>query len=487
MKILEVSSEVAPFARTGGLGDVLGALPRALAKLGHEVTVCMPRYAHLPLPEQVLGRPDWSLPIPVGGKTTDVTLAVHKERRSKVTYWFIENEHYFHRDHLYRDPDTGDDFVDNDERFIVFCRSVLEAARRFDWKPDLIHCHDWQAGLVPVLLKSAYVSDAMFADVKSVLTIHNLGYQGVFDAKTFPKIGVPDDLFYAVTGPLEFFGKVNYLKGAIVMADKVTTVSRQYAEEIQSSEEIGAGLQDVLRQRSDDLSGIVNGVDYTVWSPSRDKKAPYRFNLANLSGKRMVKVELLNKAGLPVRDRAPLIGIISRLADQKGFDLIAEAADDLFKLDIQMILLGTGDATYHKLFQDLQKRYPDQLKAYLTFDDDLAHWIEAGADMFLMPSRYEPCGLNQMYSLKYGTVPIVRRVGGLADTVVDYDASNQSGTGFVFDEYTAEAMMAAVGRAIDLYERKRPWMKLMKNGMRRDFSWDASARQYAALFEGLVS
>jgi starch synthase len=487
LRILEVSSEVAPFARTGGLGDVLGALPAALARQGHEVVVCMPKYKQVSSAGMKIIQLDWTVPIPVGDNQYDMTAGLSKNRRTKVTYCFIRNDRLFGRDELYRDLSTGNDYSDNDERFIFFARSVIEAIKKRDWKPDIVHCHDWQAALIPVYLESLYRNDPFFAGVKTVLTIHNLGYQGVFAAETFKKIGVSDELFYAVTGPLEFFGKVNFLKGGVVMADKISTVSHSYAQEIQSTDEFGAGLQDVLRSRSADLTGIVNGVDYTVWSPTRDKKVPYRYNLANLSGKKKTKIELINKAGLPVRDTTPLIGIISRLADQKGFDLIEEAADRLFAMDIQMILLGTGDEKYHVLFTDLEKKYPDKLKVYLTFDDSLAHWIEAGADMFLMPSRYEPCGLNQLYSLKYGTVPIVRKVGGLADTVVDFDPSTGNGTGFVFDDYSADAMLEAVGRAVDFFSHKRPWMKLMKAGMRQDFSWASSAVKYAELFDSLIS
>jgi starch synthase len=487
LKIVQVASEVAPYARTGGLGDVIGALPRALARQGHELMVCMPRYGQIDAGRLPLVEPAWKAAIPIGKLQHDLSVATVRDRRAKVTHCFIANEHYFDRPELYRDPSTGKDYVDNDERFIFFALAVFETLKRMNWKPDVIHCHDWQAALVPVYLKSVFASDPFFDGVRCLLTIHNLAYQGVFPPESFRKIGVKDELFYAVTGPLEFFGKVNFLKAGIVLADKITTVSRRYAEEIQSSDEYGAGLQDVLRERRSDLTGIVNGVDYTVWSPSRDRVIPYRYNLANLSGKKKTKIELLNKAGLPVRDTAPLVGIISRLADQKGFDLIAEAADRLFAMNLQMVVLGTGEQKYHDLFTELQERYPDRLRVYLKFDDNLAHWIEAGSDIFLMPSRYEPCGLNQLYSLKYGTVPVVRRVGGLYDTVVDYDPGTQSGTGFVFEPYEADAMLAALQRAVELFEHKRPWMRLLKNGMQQDFSWDAAARNYSQLYQNTIS
>ncbi len=486
MRILEVSSEVAPFARTGGLGDVLGALPRALAKLENEVIVAMPRYESIDFDKHRLVRQNWTMPITVGDKTYPLEVDIIRNHRTKIHYWMIHNEKLFGRSELYRDIKTGKDYVDNDDRFIFFNRAVLEIAKKLGWRPDVIHCHDWQAALIPAYVKTGFGDDRFFENVKTVLTIHNLAFQGTFPADTFPKLGLPEDLFYAMTGPFEFFGNVNFLKSAVMLADKVTTVSEQYAKEIQTSVEFGAGLDGVLTQRSHDLSGIVNGVDYLVWSPSRDNHLPYRYSMANLGGKRKSKIELLGKAGLPIRENTPLVGVISRLADQKGFDLIAEAADEMFSMNLQMILLGTGEKEYHRLFTALQKKYPDKLKVYLAFDDSLAHFIEGGSDIFLMPSRYEPCGLNQLYSLKYGTVPVVRKVGGLADTVEDYNPETTEGTGFVFEEYTSEAMLEALSRAVTLFAQKRPWKKLAKAGMQQDFSWDVSAGKYLRLFETLM-
>lgn len=485
MKILVAASELAPFSKTGGLGDVVGALPKALADLGHEVITYSPRYGSIDentFPMEIL---DWRIDIPVDQKKQPLTVAVFKDRVSGIYNYFINNENYFDRRELYLDAKTGNDYIDNDERFIFFCRGVLEAARKTGFKPDIIHVHDWQAGLIPVYLKTHYDHDSFFGDVKTVLTIHNLAYQGQFDQERFRKLNLAWELIYA-TGPFEFYGKMNFLKAAIHYADKITTVSPRYAKEIQSSPELGCGLQDVLKNRSTDLLGILNGVDYTVWSPSRDQHLPYTYHINNLSGKRMNKVELLGEAKLPIRDKTPLIGLISRLVDQKGFDLIAEAAERLFDMNIQMILVGTGEERYHQLFTHLQNKYPDKLRVYLTFDETLAHRVEAAADVFLMPSRFEPCGLNQMYSLKYGTVPIVREVGGLADTVADYNPATGEGTGFVFKNYTPEDLLTAVRRAIDLFAKRRSWTKLMKAGMQQDFSWKKSAQKYSQLFEQLV-
>ncbi|MEW5993649.1 MAG: glycogen synthase GlgA [Candidatus Zixiibacteriota bacterium] len=484
MRILMVASEMAPFARTGGLGDVLGALPRALAALGQDVRVVMPRYGFIDENSFPLRPLDLSIEIPVNTGTRPLTVELYRDHRSRLETYFIDNEDYFDRRELYHDPRTGQDYTDNDERFLFLSRGALEIARHLDWKPDVVHVHDWQAGLAPVYLKTVYSEDSFFQGSVSVLTIHNLAYQGTFDPSRFRKLNLPEHLMHP-TAPFEFYGKVNFLKAAIMFADRITTVSPRYATEIQSSEELGCGLQDVLKQRRQVLSGILNGVDYTVWSPSRDKLIPYRYHINNLSGKRMNKVELLNTAKLPVRANAPLIGIIGRLVDQKGFDLIAAAADRIFAMDVQVIILGTGDERHHQALRELEVEYPDKLKVYLKFDDALAHRIEAGADIYLMPSRFEPCGLNQMYSLKYGTMPVVREVGGLADTVVDYNPETGEGTGFVFREYTPEALLDALQRAIALFSKRRKWTKLMKAGMKQDFSWQCSARKYVELFESL--
>lgn len=482
-----ISSEVQPYARTGGLGDVLGALPRALAGRGHEIKVFMPLYHTVELDGFTVASLDWSTKVSIDGRVQSASSKVIRDRRLPLEHYLIECDAYFERPALYQDPETGKDFADNDERFVLLCRAALEAARHLEWAPDVVHVHDWQTAVVPALLKYTYVSDPLLSGARSVLTIHNVGYQGVFPPERYPVTGLPPELFYAMSGAAEFYGKVNYLKAGIICADKVTTVSPKYAEEISGSEEFGHGLQDVLNNRGGDLVGILNGVDYTIWSPSRDHKIPYRYNPANLSGKRKTRIELINKAGLPVRENVPLVGMITRLADQKGIDLVAQAADRLFGMNLQMILLGTGDPKYHELFRRLEQQYPDKLKAYLKFDDDLAHQIEAASDMFLMPSRYEPCGLGQLYALRYGTVPIVRSVGGLADTVTDYDPETGTGTGFAFTDYTVEAMLTSLERAIAVYARKRKWSKIMKAGMAQDFSWETAAGQYIKLYQSLQS
>jgi starch synthase len=485
MKIVLVGSEAAPLSKTGGLGDVLGGLPAALAKLGHDVKLITPHYRSVSaVGIRALSTAE-PLSVDVGGRKEPFTLSFLSRRRPKVETLLVGSSRYFDRDRLYVDPTTGKDYDDNAERFIFFCRAALVAVKALGWKPDIIHAHDWQAALIPVFLKTTHANDSFFADVKSALTIHNLAYQGQFEADTYPLLDLPDELFYA-GAPMEFYEKVNFLKGGIVFADKITTVSKTYAGEIQLDNEQGCGLHGDLRKRSDDLCGIINGVDYTVWSPSRDKKILFNYHVANLSGKRANKVELLGAAGLPVRDSAPLIGMVSRLVDQKGFDLLAEVAEELLKLNVQMIALGTGDEKYHDMFTELQAKYPQKMKAYLTFDDTIAHRIEAASDIFLMPSRYEPCGLNQMYSLKYGTVPVVRKVGGLADTVTDFNPNTGEGVGFVFEEYDGDSMMKALRRAVDTFSQKRVWTKLMKAGMSLDYSWNASACRYQRVYQSLL-
>lgn len=484
MKILVVASEASPFVKTGGLGDVLGALPKELTKLGNEVKLFLPFYQAVNLSKYQCQNFDWSVEVIINEKPSLAKVCYAEEKKIPLAYYFIRNDYFFDRPELYKDNQTGKDYTDNDERFIFFSRAVLEAVKRLDWKPDIIHVHDWQAGLVSVYIKTIYENDPFFNDTKSVLTIHNLAYQGTFVKEKYVNIGLPENLFYA-EAPFEFYGKVNFLKAAIVYADKITTVSEKYAEEIQTKQ-MGCGLNGVLKERSIDITGILNGVDYTIWSPSRDKKIPCRYHRANLSGKRTDKIELLGYASLPVREKTPLIGMISRLTDQKGFDLLVEAAADIFELNLQMIILGTGEEKYHQLLKKLENCFPDKLKVFLTFDDELAHKIEAASDIFLMPSRFEPCGLNQMYSLKYGTIPIIHKVGGLSDTVVDINLKTNEGTGFVFEEYTVKALLETINKAVTLYSKRRLWTKIMKIAMQQDFSWSKSAKKYAQLFKQLI-
>lgn len=484
MNIVEIASEAVPFAKTGGLGDVLGALPKSLAKKNHQVVQFLPFYDSVQ-DAKIKFKPFTPAgEITVGDKKYKLKYTSLKDRKLSHTLYFIANDELFGREALYVDPLTKKDYKDNDDRFIFFNLAVFEILKKINFKPDVMHAHDWQAALMPSYLKNKYKSDPFFAGAKSVLTIHNMAFHGQFEKESYPKIGLDEKLMYAGQ-PFEFFEKVNFLKAGICFADKITTVSPTYAEEIQASEETGAGLDGVLRERTKDVHGILNGVDYKIWSPSIDKLIEFNYYHANLTGKRESKVSFLNECGLPIRDDAPLIGIISRLTDQKGFDLIEEVADDIFKLNIQMVVLGTGDEKYHKMFEELEEKYPDKVKTFLKYDDTVAHKIEAASDIFLMPSKFEPCGLNQMYSLKYGTLPLVRKVGGLADTVVNYSDKNPNGYGFVFEKGDSAELLATIKRAVDLFAKKRVWKGIMIKAMKLDYSWKKAAAKYIELFSSI--
>lgn len=484
LKIAFVTSEAVPYAKTGGLADVSGVLPGIIRKSGNDCRMFMPLYGFIKRDEFNLEELRVDIGAAVGHDKVVCRLYGPKDSTFDRPTYFIENQRYFNRNALYVDPKTGRDYTDNDERFLLFAAAVLESLKKLDWRPDIIHANDWQSALVVTFLKTKYRDEAFFKGIKTVLTIHNLAYQGTFPAEVYPKLNLPD-IHFAPGGPLEYWGKVNFLKSGIVFADKITTVSPTYASEIQSSNEYGMGLEGVLKNRRADLVGILNGVDYNTWSPKKDRLIPYNYFIANLSNKKRNKMELLHKAGLPLRIDSPLLAMISRLDSQKGFDILAEIMDDIMENDVQFILLGTGAPEYHALFERLERTYPDKMKIFLKFDNILAHLIEAGADIFIMPSRYEPCGLNQLYSLKYGTVPVVRRTGGLADTVKDFDENSKTGTGIVFDEYSPGALKAALIRAITLFGRRRLWYKIVKQGMSRDFSWERSGERYIRLYRSL--
>jgi len=478
VRILFVASEAVPFSKTGGLADVVGALPKFLAARGHEVSVFLPRYRSTEAGEVVRGQ----LPIRVGPTLHAVDIQEGKQRDG-VRHFFVDYPPFFDRDSLYMDG--GKDYPDNAERFALFSRAALEFIRR-SGTPELIHCHDWQSALVPVLLKSEYADDPALRSIPVVFTVHNMGYHGLFPAETVEAIGLPAELF--TMHGLEFFGQLNFLKGGLLYADFVTTVSKKYAQEIQT-EEYGHGLDGVIRQRAATVTGILNGVDYSEWSPETDKFLVANYSLDRLEGKRACKKELLQRFRLPVRNlQKPLIGIVSRFATQKGFDLITEVADELMAKDLLIVALGTGEPDYEKLFRQLAKRFRRQFAVRVAYDNALAHKIEAGSDMFLMPSRYEPCGLNQIYSLKYGTVPVVRATGGLDDTIEPFDPDTGQGTGFKFADHSGQALLACVSEALRLYsDNPSAWQRLIRNGMEKDYSWSASAAEYERLYQRVVN
>jgi starch synthase len=475
MHIAFAASECVPFSKTGGLADVVGALPRALAALGHQVSVYIPRYRQTKLTDpQTVVR---SITVPFDDKYRFCSI-VTAGPSTGVRFYFVDYPPYFDRDALYGSP--AGDYPDNAERFALFSRAVLEASKVLG-VPHVFHCHDWQSALVPVMLRTLYAEDPAFRDVATVFTIHNMGYQGLFPPDTLPLLMLPWDLL--TMSKMEFFGQVNFLKGALVYSDYVTTVSKKYSQEIQTTE-YGFGLEGVLRDRAATVTGILNGIDYDEWNPQTDQFIAAKYSPQDLSGKLKCKQDLLQAFGIPNVDaKVPVIGIVSRFAAQKGFDLIAQIMDRLAREEMIMVVLGSGDKLYEEMFQRLNKQFPNKIAAKVAFDNAIAHKIEAGADLFLMPSRYEPCGLNQMYSLKYGTVPIVRATGGLDDTIEPWDARTGKGTGFKFSEYNGEALLLTIKHALLAYRDPSSWQTLMRNGMTRDFSWGASAREYGKVYE----
>jgi len=475
MHIAFAASECVPFSKTGGLADVVGALPRALAAAGHQVSVYLPRYRQTKLADaQTVVR---SITVPIDDRYRFCSV-VTGGNHSGIKFYFVDYPPFFDRDALY--GTSAGDYPDNAERFALFSRAVLEASKILG-VPDVFHCHDWQSALVPVMLRTLYSEDPAFRDVATVFTIHNMGYQGLFPPDILPLLMLPWDLF--TISKLEFFGNVNFLKGALVFSDFITTVSRKYSQEIQTTE-YGFGLEGVLRARAATVTGILNGVDYDEWSPQTDKFMVAKYSPEDLSGKAKCKKDLLAAFGVTNTDsKLPVIGIVSRFAAQKGFDLISQVMDRLAREEMIIVALGTGDKEYEEMFLRMQKQFPQKIAVKIAYDNAIAHKIEAGADMFLMPSKYEPCGLNQIYSLKYGTVPIVRATGGLDDTIEPWDARSGKGTGFKFTEYNGESLLLTIKQALQAYRDQGSWQVLMRNGMNKDFSWNFSAKEYVRIYE----
>lgn len=483
-KICYVSSEVVPFAKTGGLADVAGALPVALKEREQDIRVMMTKYKSINERKFVLREVIRlkEVGLQLGGQDLMADGKTAFLPNSKVHVYFLHIPEYFDRKDLYVDSKTGKDFEDNAERFAAFSKSVLETLKLLYWQPDIIHCNDWQTALIPFYLKTYYKNDEFFKNTRTVLTIHNLAYQGNFPKEKAKKVDIPPQ-YVKKGGEFEFHGRLNFLKGGIHFADVLNTVSEKYAEEISTDPEYGFGFEKLLSSRRKELFGILNGADYSVWNPETDNLIPENYGTKSLHEKQKNKMALCKQCNLEYNPEVPVIGIISRLVDQKGFDLVAEAANDLLAMDLQLVILGTGDPKYHKLLEKLAKKYPEKIAISLRFDNKLAHLIEAGADIFLMPSKYEPCGLNQMYSLKYGTVPVVRETGGLADSVKNVSTHPGEGTGFVFKEYTAKAMLKAINEAAETFSDKKVWNRIQLRGMNEDFSWNKTADKYLELYE----
>ncbi|HEY7493349.1 MAG TPA: glycogen synthase GlgA [Candidatus Tectomicrobia bacterium] len=490
MQILFVTPEVTPFARTGGLGDVSSALPKALAALGQDVRVIMPLYqaVHDGGGALSLILPDLQVPLHTGFKTARVWQGELTGQTGSavqapgVPIYCIEHDEYFARPGLY--GSAAGDYPDNAERFSFFCRAVLALAVRLHWSPHVLHCHDWQTALLPAYLRFLPGLAPPLTQTATIYTIHNLMFQGLFPAWVLPLTGLPWSLFQP--DGMEFFGSVSFMKAGLCYADYLTTVSPTYADEI-CTPEFGAGLDGVLRMRRSALVGILNGADYDVWNPATDAALVAPYSAADLRGKATGKRALLRTYGLPAEPPTPLLSMIARLTDQKGVDLLAAALPALFDMNLRLVILGTGEPHYQALLGSQARAHPDRLGIRFEFNDNLAHQIEAGSDAFLMPSRYEPCGLNQLYSLRYGTIPIVRATGGLRDTVAPFNTATGAGTGFVFHAATAEALLAAVQEALAVYTEQRVWHRLMQNAMAQDFSWNQSAARYLDLYRRAIA
>ena len=482
LRICFVSSEVAPFAKTGGLADVSAALPQFLAGTGHDVRVVMPMYGNINL--------DLANLIPVQG-LTDIGVAIAGRQvpcsvrqmvpvQGGAQLYFVDCPEYYHREALYgSDPDEH-------QRFAMLCRATLESCQRLQWRPDIIHCNDWHAALIPLYLRTLYAWDQLFSDTRTVLTIHNIAYQGVFGAGVAADLGMGGHENMFDRGDFAA-GRVNFLKTGILYADAVTTVSETYAREIQTPE-YGMGMEGVLKSRGGSVAGIVNGVDYSIWSPEGDEHIARKYSAEDLEGKRVNRDQLLTELGLSPDPKGPVLGIISRLASQKGFDLMFGVLPEILTdSDSRLVVLGSGAEPYESYFATLQLEHPGKVCFYRGFNAGLAHRIEAGSDIFLMPSRFEPCGLNQMYSMRYGTVPVVRKTGGLADTVKMWNPDDGTGTGFVFDHFNAAGFRWALQSALLAFRNPDGWRRLMLNGMAQDYSWDNQGRHYLNLYSRLLS
>lgn len=481
LQVLMVASEVAPFAKTGGLADVAGTLPRALSELGCKLCIVMPFYNRFLEGMMVEGPVVENLPVPIDSRVIGAEI-YRGQVNEAIDIYFVRRDEFYDRSYLYGTPKG--DYFDNCQRFIFLCRATLSLCPAVEFQPDLVHCHDWQTGLVPAYLKLLSGDKDFWAQTASVFTIHNIAYQGQFGAELFPMTGLPGS-FLSVEG-MEFWGGMNFMKAGIVSADVLTTVSPRYSEEIQTKE-YGHRLDGVLQAQREKLFGILNGADYEEWNPETDSFIAANYSRENLDGKTICKLNLLRTVKLPERImNRPLLGVISRLADQKGLDLLATVMEKIVGEDVGLVILGIGDERYQTLLTEVAERHPEKIAVHLDFDERLAHKIEAGADIFLMPSRYEPCGLNQMYSLRYGTVPVVRATGGLYDTIRDFDPKAGEGVGFSFTDYEPEAFWDAIKMALSFFYKTQTWQLIMKNGMAMDFSWESSARQYLALYEKAV-
>lgn len=482
-KILYLASEVAPFAKSGGLADVTGALPKALKGLNQEIRLMIPKYKFINERKYVLREVIRlrEIPVTVNGITKIANVKSAFLPDSKVQIYFVEIEDLFSRPGIYNDIKTNKPYPDNAQRFAYFAKAAMETLKILSWQPDIIHCNEWQTAFVPVYLKTIYLNDEFFKGVKSIYTIHNLTVQGVFDTKVAKDIDF-DESQAKEGGMFNKDGKLNLTKAAIHFADFITTVSESYANEIVSNPEVGYGFEKLLEEKGEKFEGILNGVDYTVWSPEADKLIPAQYSKENMDGKKENKKILLSRLGLTYNENTPLIAMVSRISIQKGFDLVLEAMDNLLKQNLQIYILGDGDRSLVEKLYEYRDKYPEKFAMSLSSDEKMVHLVEAGADILLMPSKYEPCGLQQIYSLRYGTIPIVSAVGGLFDTVDDLDVETGEGTGFILEQLSAKSIVKAVKKAVAYYKKKEQWAELQKRIMEEDFSWELSAKRYLDVY-----
>ena len=477
-KILFVASEAVPFAKSGGLGDVIGSLPKSIMTQdkNFDVRVIMPKYQDIDY--SFVEKMEYLTHIYVWLGWREAYCGVFKLEYEGVTYYFIDNEYYFKRNGFYG-------YYDDGERFSFFCHGVLSILPHIDWVPDVIHCHDWQSAAVMPLLKYSYNKFYGQDKIGKVQTIHNLGYQGVFPRGVLNDLlGLEFNIFNH--NGMEFHGDINFLKGGIVYADKITTVSKSYVEEIKIPY-FGEKLDGLLNHRSADLYGIVNGIDYDIYDPTKDEEIFFNYSLRATAKRLNNKIKLQEQLGLEVDKNIPIIGMISRLVNSKGIDLVAHVLEELLQKNVQLVILGAGDYEYEKLFRDFAARYPQKMSANISFSDSLARKIYAGSDMFLMPSRFEPCGIGQLIALRYGSIPIVREIGGLKDTVIPFNKDTKEGNGFTFVNYNAHEMLDAINRALDTYKTSKLWAQLMRTAMKTDYSWKNSAKEYITIYSDLIN
>lgn len=480
MKIVFAATEMVPFAKTGGLADVIGSLTAELQGLGHDISVFLPHYKVVSAQKLTLKTAVESFGIQIGnekekGKILSYVLP------NGVKVFFVDHPEFYLREALY--GTSLGDYPDNDRRFIFFQRGVLEGLKAMGVKPDILHCHDWQTGLIPTYLKTLYSGDSFFKSARTVFTVHNLAYQGTFPPDSLTITGLGWDQFKMER--LEFYGKLSFLKGGLLDADLISTVSERYSHEIQTKE-FGCGLEGVLQRRKDKLFGIVNGIDPEEWNPATDKELFARFSSKDFEKKKINKLELQKENGLKADASVPLVGMVARLVDQKGMDILIPALTPLLDLGLQFILLGTGEEKYHHILREFSKKNRGRASVHILFDPKMAKHIYAGCDLMLMPSYYEPCGLGQMIALRFGTIPVVRATGGLADTITPYDIKTGSGNGFVFTDYSAQALVETAQKALEIYKNDKKWMELAQNAMSSDFSWSASAKKYVKLYESIA-